>query len=539
MTNVKTIAVIGGGAVGTSVCYQLVEELAQVARTCSVRILLFEKSAVVGPGVAYQSDDAPFLLNRSVEGMSAIHDRPNDFLEWAVLNRKVTLPLPADGVYLRRSVFGEYLKSVFSSAHRAARKNGFVLDVVHEEAFQIENTDNGRHQISVSGGQEFVVDVVVLALGNLPSRRFKNLEGGSGYIPSPYPSVNLKNAIDPSASVIVLGTRLSAVDTILALDQQEHRGPIYMVSREGRIPSIRSLSETRLMKFLTKTRIQSLSEFGNRTIPMSEILFWISKELEDENPDSLWSWEEKKNPVNFLRRDLEAAGRSSRTWQSLGVALNEVIELLWHSLSEPDQRAFQKYYQSIWMSYRVPIPEESGRRLLALLERGKVQIFGGLSEIRLDPESGGFEAILGTFGSLRSEVVINATGSPTNLEECDSVLIDNLRSSGWIKPHPLGGLDIDFESSRIKNATGKKHPHAYAVGNLTSGALFFTSVLELNVKRAASIAQQIATEISIETIGVEYDESPSSLPTQGRPFTYPHRLGLARDRKISALHFGG
>jgi uncharacterized NAD(P)/FAD-binding protein YdhS len=534
----KTIAVVGGGAVGTSLCHHLVEEFSHFPSAGSVQILLFEKATEVGPGVAYQPDEAPFLLNRSVEGMSAIHDRPDDFLDWALRMGKVSKPLPEGGAFLSRAVFGEYLKSVHSETRRQAMENGTSFEVARKEVTGIEDSDGGRHRLSLDDGSTQVVDVVILAPGNLPSRRFRNLANKAGYLPSPYPSTRIRTEIDPNRSVAVLGTRLSAVDAVLALDHLGHQGTIYMVSREGRIPSIRSGSEARKMNFLTRERILSLSNFGKRKVRLDEVLYWISKELGLADPCARWSWDEKRNPVSFLRRDLNEAGAGVRSWQSVGVALNEVIELLWSVLDEADQKEFKAHYYSIWMSYRVPIPEQSGKRLLQLMESGRVQVLAGLSDVKWDPLAESFEIDLGRTGTLRCGSVINATGSPTSLGDCDSRLMDSLLASHWLSAHPMGGIDVDFDSSAVRDRNGTPRSNAYVVGNLTSGVHLFTSVLELNVKRAAGVAQQVAMNLFIKTNGDESYESPIALPAQSRAFAHSRGLGIARSKSVGSLYVG-
>ena len=76
-----TIAIIGGGAVGTSTFCQLVNELILVGINGHIKIVVFEKAEAVGPGLAYQPDQAPYLLNRSVESMSVFPDKADHFLE--------------------------------------------------------------------------------------------------------------------------------------------------------------------------------------------------------------------------------------------------------------------------------------------------------------------------------------------------------------------------------------------------------------------------------------------------------------------------
>ena len=81
---------------------------------------------------------------------------------------------------------------------------------------------------------------VALCNGNLPSRAFPALAAAPGYFNSPYPVSELAAGIAADATVCVIGTSLSAVDAVVALQQAGHRGPLICVSRNGRLPSVRS-----------------------------------------------------------------------------------------------------------------------------------------------------------------------------------------------------------------------------------------------------------------------------------------------------------
>ena len=73
------------------------------------------------------------------------------------------------------------------------------------------------------------------ALARLPSAGSR-----AGYFNSPYPVSELAAGIAADATVCVIGTSLSAVDAVVALQQAGHRGPLICVSRNGRLPSVRS-----------------------------------------------------------------------------------------------------------------------------------------------------------------------------------------------------------------------------------------------------------------------------------------------------------
>src|ERR1043166_2649854 len=73
----RTIAVIGGGFSGSLMAVHLL-------RRCSAadRILLIERSAAFGRGIAYATGNDSHLLNVRAGNMSAFSREPDHFLEW-------------------------------------------------------------------------------------------------------------------------------------------------------------------------------------------------------------------------------------------------------------------------------------------------------------------------------------------------------------------------------------------------------------------------------------------------------------------------
>ena len=78
-----TIAVIGGGSVGTSFIRQLANHLAAKPLAARVqRLILLEPSTNPGAGDAYQQDTPSNLLNTRVASMSPIAADPEHFHQW-------------------------------------------------------------------------------------------------------------------------------------------------------------------------------------------------------------------------------------------------------------------------------------------------------------------------------------------------------------------------------------------------------------------------------------------------------------------------
>src|SRR5271170_877272 len=99
-----TVAIVGGGFTGATLAAQLLRRSGG-----SVSVVLIERGARLGRGVAYSTECAEHLLNVRARNMSAYADDPEHFSEWARLNLDSGAS-PDD--YLPRPVYGQYVASV-------------------------------------------------------------------------------------------------------------------------------------------------------------------------------------------------------------------------------------------------------------------------------------------------------------------------------------------------------------------------------------------------------------------------------------------
>ena len=177
--------------------------------------------------------------------MSALADERLDFVGW--LRRQNPAWLAGHGVegaidpgdFLPRPLFGAYMADAYERARALAPSRGVTLEHVRARrrrhaAGQWTRAGVGGIGAALCGAPRGVVQRQP-ALARLPA-----LAAAPGYFNSPYPVSELAAGIAADATVCVIGTSLSAVDAVVALQQAGHRGPLICVSRNGRLPSVRS-----------------------------------------------------------------------------------------------------------------------------------------------------------------------------------------------------------------------------------------------------------------------------------------------------------
>ncbi|MFM9088089.1 MAG: FAD/NAD(P)-binding protein, partial [Cyanobium sp.] len=224
------IAILGAGFSGTMVACHL---LRRAQRPLS--IALIDRSGRFGAGIAYGTTELGHLLNVSTGAMSAWPDDPSHLLRWLDLNREV---LDQQGMapsvatsFLPRRIYGLYVQSILDEAESQAGSL-VALQRITAELVDLEPISPGGYRLLFEGHSPLVADQVVLAYGNSPSPAVTQPNDliRHGWQP------NATGDLAADASVLLQGTGLTMVDTVVSLVKQGHQGPILALSRRGHQP---------------------------------------------------------------------------------------------------------------------------------------------------------------------------------------------------------------------------------------------------------------------------------------------------------------
>src|ERR1700730_6894911 len=144
----KTIAIIGGGVSGALTAFYLVRQETRA------RVILIDKRADLGLGLAYSTPSLRHLLNVPAGKISALPDQPGHFLNWLRMNYD---PAATEKTFAPRAVFGRYIQSLLASTGRLEQEIATVVDV------RLHGTGA---VLGLNNGCEIRADMVVLATGN-------------------------------------------------------------------------------------------------------------------------------------------------------------------------------------------------------------------------------------------------------------------------------------------------------------------------------------------------------------------------------------
>jgi uncharacterized NAD(P)/FAD-binding protein YdhS len=263
--------------------------------------------------------------------------------------------------------------------------------------------------------------------------------------------------------VAIIGTGLTAVDVVLSLLDQGHRGPITALSRRGLLPQRHA--ETR---------------------PYHDFM------ANEPAPESLLQL------LTRLRAEIRVAQAAGFNWRSVIDALRPHTERCWRALPEAERRRFLRHLRPYWEVHRHRMAPQSAQRLWDAYRSGQLaRRKGRLMTIAADEA----DLVLhyrsrdGRMHHLRAAHVINSSGPQFDISRVDHPLVKNALQQGLARPDRLGlGLEVtsDFE---LIGADGTSVPGLMALGPLARGNSWeLTAVPELR-SHCARAGRLLAAQI--------------------------------------------
>ena len=403
-----------------------------------VPVVLLDGSGRMGRGIAYSTREPAHLLNVPSGKMSAWPDRPGDFAEW----------LGDDGAsFAERREFGRYLGGILGAADGVRR----------EEAQCVGAARNGAGwNLRLDDGRKIDAAALVLANGNQPPAGMAVAEGlpDGLFVHNPWTAEAAEAIQEVAASggdVLILGTGLTMIDTVLSLDAAGHRGRIVALSRRGLIPRAHAAYDP--------------SSVQPGEVPAGNVL-------------ALWRW---------LRRRAGETG-----WRSAVDSLRPHSQALWQSFSPKEQRRFLRHARPWWDVHRHRIAPAVADRIAALIGNGRMGVVAG--RVRsLEQRDGSLIARMTRRGcpDIKEEsfaLAVNCTGPLGEMRRTADPLLRQLLADGVIGVDQLGmGLQVD-ERNRAAD-------RLWAVGPMTKGRYWEIVAVPDIRGQAAAVAEDIAREL--------------------------------------------
>jgi uncharacterized NAD(P)/FAD-binding protein YdhS len=442
------VAIIGGGFSGTLVAIHLLRG----ARPVHIDLIDPRGS---GRGLAYSTIWDDHLLNVPAVRMSAFGSEPMNFLNWLHANGKPTAP---PDYFAPRKLFGTYIQDLLQTGARDASPRGCRFRQHYTEATALSH-DGLQARVALANGDRIRVDRVVIATGNPAPRPVPNAP--AGYFGSPWLPGALAG-LDPDSSLLFIGAGLTAVDALLALESQGHRGKIHCVSRRGKLPH-------------AHTFYRPLHD------PFAAPPGAGAREL-----------------LRAIRRRVREAEAHDVDWRAVVDSLRSVTNDIWVGLEIAEQRRVLRHLKTWWDIHRHRMAPEIGARVNAALFRGQLQVHAGRVQSLLE-EQLGIEARIalrnGEPLTLNVARVINCTGSDEDYRRVPNPLIQSLLSTERIAPNYIGkGIRTDPHGAII-DADGVTTDWLLTLGPPRLGGLFETTAVPELRKQAEALASYLSAVI--------------------------------------------
>jgi uncharacterized NAD(P)/FAD-binding protein YdhS len=430
----KRAVIVGGGASGVLLAAQLLN-----AAGSDLHVTLVERASEVGQGLAYGTTHPHFLLNVRAANMSAFANVPDHFTQW-LSDHRITAGGEDPGfAFVERRLYACYLASLIEP-HLARDGRHGRLEVRHGEAVTVDVTP-GAAVVALSDGTRIAGDFVVLATGNEtpPEQR----------LDAPYASpwfTSDEVGIERTAAVAIRGTGLTMIDVLLALSANGHIGPVYALSRRGRLPQVH--------------RAAPPLHLAREDIPFEADLV------------PLWCW---------FRRLVRLNAERGVDWRACIDALRPYSWERWRQLPLESKRRFLRHARVWWDMHRHRMAADVEGRIGRLIACGQVRVLAARI-LAVTPDGSDLRVTFRRRGqsadeALRVDRFIDCSGVHSNPEQSENPVIRDLVAKGLARSDPLGlGLDVTNDWALI-DAQGKTSERLFAIGPLTRYAGWETTAI--------------------------------------------------------------
>ncbi len=434
----KRITIIGGGASGTLTAVNLLRNSGDKPLTIS----LVEKRAEVGRGVAYSTDHDLHFLNVPAGKMSAFPDDPDNFHQWLLSNGFDY----AASDFVPRKLYGRYLRELLDDTIAGASPNA-VLNIINDEAENII-FEGDTANVILHSGETIASDKVVLAFGNFPP---------------PHPSVpdlrfteqpkyvrnvwekDILSITDKDDAVLVIGTGLSMVDVALRLNDGGHKGPIYVISTRGLVPSVHKL--------------------GFNYEPFN---------------DTLLKFERITDILKEVRKRAVASSDHDSDWRAVIDSIRPATQQLWLGLPLAEKRYFMQHLSRHWNAARHRMPPQVAERMERMKAAEGFHLLSGRLKHISVTEDGRFlvnYTVNGQQNYLEVDAIMNCIASQANFSKIESPLVKNMMEAGLIRCDALClGLDA-LPNGALIGADGKTSDKIFTLGTALKGILWETTAI--------------------------------------------------------------
>jgi uncharacterized NAD(P)/FAD-binding protein YdhS len=438
--------IIGGGASGVLLAYQLLQK-----HGSDFCVTLIEKRPDIGRGLAYHTGNPDHLLNVRAANMSALHDDPDHFWRWLAARGGELPHCPDPFCFVPRRLYGDYIASLVEPL-LAGTCAAHGLTIVQSECTDVSEGPDGV-TVTLADGGRLAADVAILATGHDPAVLRLACQADPWAPPS-------AAGIDKDAAILILGTGLTAIDYVLTLLADRHRGPVIAMSRRGLMAK-------------AHRRVDALR------IDESDVPFGASA----------------SHLLHWFRQRINAHVAQGGDWRAVVDAIRPFTQRIWRELSLSSRRRFLEHARAWWDVHRHRMAPEVEMQVMQALAAGRLTLMAA-KLTGIEPNATGAFVRFRRRGRLEIEslqvgAIVDCTGIVRDVSASSNPAMRSLFGRGLARADPLRiGLDIDSDCALL-GRDGVPSRRLFAVGPLTRAAFWEIMAIPDIRKQCAELATQL------------------------------------------------
>ncbi|MFD1198765.1 FAD/NAD(P)-binding protein [Brucella gallinifaecis] len=435
----KSFIIIGGGASGILMAAQLLKQ------SCQIQIRIFERSGIIGAGIAYSTQNPNHLLNVRASNMSAYADEPDHFLKWLQTSSEAAPnEIWEAHSFAPRCLYHHYLNSLLKPYHEADKPRVLIENAEVTDISFVDKQPN----VQTGDGRNFSADAIIIATGN------ETAIATSGRLVREYWSSNGYFNIPPEHSVAIFGTGLSMVDSVVSLLDRGHKGEIHAISRRGLLPAAHAPS--------------AALSIEASALPVADGLTALIR------------------TVRMLISQCEAEGND---WRSVIDGLRPHSKNIWNRLPLSQRQSFLRHLRPWWDVHRHRMAPAIARRIEAARQSGQLTVRAAhLLSVKNKGEHIAVryrERHAVNIAELDVQSIIDCRGGSSRFSTTRNAALISLMEQGLGKPDALDlGLDVTADLQLV-NSRGELSGPIFAIGPVTKGLFWeVTAVPDIRIQAA-------------------------------------------------------
>ncbi|HZR85835.1 MAG TPA: FAD/NAD(P)-binding protein [Bradyrhizobium sp.] len=437
--------IIGGGASGVLLAYQLLQ-----TQGSDFRVTLIERRRDIGRGLAYHTGNPDHLLNVRAANMSALPDDPDHFWRWLSRPGPLQRLCPDPFCFVPRRLYGDYIASLVEPllAGACAPRS---LTIVQGECTDLTESSAGA-AVTLADGRRFACDIAILATGH--DRAVKRPRHADPWVA---PSAE---GIDGDATILILGTGLTAIDYVLTLLAEGHRGLVIAMSRRGLMAK-------------AHRRVDPV-QIAESEVPFGAVASHL---------------------LHWFRARIAAHVAQGGDWRSVVDGIRPYTQRIWQELPLRGRRQFIEHLRAWWDVHRHRMAPEIEMRVSQALADGRLKLMAAkLSSIDLNANG----ALVRyrrrgqtDIESMQVPAIVDCTGIVRDPRASANPVIRSLFDQGLARPDRLQiGVDIGTDCAIISR-DGTPSRRLFAVGPLTRAAFWEIIAIPDIRNQCAELATQL------------------------------------------------